>query len=835
MPGFLIIDGNSIINRAFYGIRPLSTREGIPTNGIYGFINIMEKAVSEIKPDYLAVAFDVSRKTFRNEMYAEYKANRSGMPDELAAQMPYLKELLSAMNINCFELENYEADDIIGTVSKNCEKENIECYILTGDRDDLQLASKKTRVMLVTTKGGKTGTDIYDDKAVFEKYGLTPYEFIHLKGLMGDSSDNIPGVAGVGEVTATKLLKEFSTIDKVYENIDSKTISKGVREKLLKDKEMAFLSLQLATINREVPIEWNIEENKKKEPDNERLLSLFEKLEFGAFTKKYGLSRETKKADIKLTYDFSKLLYIKDSFYYLICGEEIYIKCEDTVICGKLKEHLSELKPIFENEKIGKYSYGIKEHIISLDELGIKYKNPVFDIRLAAYVTDPSENDYRLMNIAFSSLKVSLEEEYEAIAVLPEICGALNDRLSDTGTDRLFYTVEMPVLSILSKMQIRGIRADKKALMETGDKFLKRIEELTSEITELAGEEFNINSTKQLGEILFEKLGLKSGKKTKTGYSTGIEVLEALKGEHPIIEKLIEYRMVTKLKSTYIDGMLNFTDDEGIIHSNFHQTVTQTGRLSSSEPNLQNIPVKKKEGRELRKVFVPREEGNVFVSADYSQIELRVLAQICGDENLIDAFKNGEDIHRQAASKIYKVAPIEVTELMRGQAKAVNFGIIYGKTEFSLAKDLGISRKEAKEIIESYLNEYPNIRGYMYNIVESAKENGYVKTLFGRIRYIKELTDRNYNMRQFGERIALNTPIQGTAADIIKIAMVRVSERLEKELPGAYLVLQIHDELIIEAKPEDKEKAGQLLKECMETAVKLNVPLTAPVEYSYSL
>ena len=835
MPGLLIIDGNSIINRAFYGIRPLSTKEGIPTNAIYGFINIMEKAVSDINPEYLTVAFDVSRKTFRNEMFEEYKANRSGMPDELAAQMPYLKEILKAMNITCLEKENYEADDIIGTVSLKCEKENKECYILTGDRDDLQLASEKTRVMLVTTKGGKTGTDIYDDKAVMEKYGLTPYEFIHLKGLMGDSSDNIPGVSGVGEVTATKLLKEFSTIDKIYENIDSKTISKGVREKLLKDKDMAFLSFKLATINREVPMEMNLEDALRKAPDEERLLSVFEKLEFGGFIKKYGLSKKEEKKEIDLSDDFSLLLHIKDSFYYLIIEEDIYVKIEETVLCGKLYENLEFLKPLFENEKIHKYSFGIKDHIVLLEKMGIEYKNPAFDIKIGAYVADPSDNDYRISNIAFKYLKVSLEEDYEAIAVLPELCGSINDTLSDTGADRLFYNVEMPLVSILAGMQIRGIRADKTALEAAGNEFEKRIAALTSEITFMAGENFNINSTKQLGEVLFEKMGLKAGKKTKTGYSTGIEVLEGLKGEHPIIEKLIEYRMISKLKSTYIDGMMNFIDEEGMIHSRFHQTVTQTGRLSSSEPNLQNIPVRTEEGRQLRKVFVPIVSGNIFVSADYSQIELRVLAQICGDANLIEAFEKGEDIHRQAASKIYKVSPSEVTDKMRGEAKAVNFGIIYGKTEFSLAKDLGISRKEAKEIIESYLNEYPNIRGYMINIVESAKENGYVKTLFGRIRYIKELSDRNFNIRQFGERIALNTPIQGTAADIIKIAMVKVSERLKKELPNAHLVLQIHDELVIEAAPEDKEKAAEILTESMENAVKLNVPLSAPFEYSESL
>ena len=835
MPKLLIIDGNSIINRAFYGIRPLTTREGINTNGIYGFINIMEKAVSDIDPEYLTVAFDISRKTFRNEMFEEYKANRSGMPDELAQQMPFLKDILAAMNIPSLSLENYEADDIIGTVSLECEKEGIDCFILTGDRDDLQLASKKTKIMLVTTAGGKTSTDIYDDNAVLSKYGLTPYEFIHLKGLMGDSSDNIPGVKGIGQVTATGLLKKFSTLDKLYENIDSPEITKGVREKLTADREMAFLSLKLATIIRNAPLGIDFNAMKRSDPDKDALKKIFDKLEFNAFIKKYGLEEA---GGVRVKADVSENpedISINDNkFFYLFSGEYIYVKSEKTVKL-KTEENLPLLKEIFENKDILKYSYGIKDDIVSLNGLGIKYESPRFDIKTAAYVCDPSAGNYRIETVAYTAIKLSSDDIAEVVFCLPEICIALNDMLTDRGADKLFYDIEMPMIPILAAMQIRGIRVDKGSLAKAGEDFGKQIDSLTVRIYMLAGEEFNINSPKQLGVVLFEKLGLRSGKKTKTGYSTGIEVLESLRGEHPIIDALIDYRAVSKLKSTYVDGMMNYIHEDSTIHSNFHQTVTQTGRLSSSDPNLQNIPIRNELGRELRKVFVPVGEGNVFVSADYSQIELRVLAEICGDENLVNAFKNGEDIHTMAAAGIYGVPVDLVTEKMRSDAKKVDFGIIYGKTEFSLAKDLGVSRKEAKEIIDSYLGKYPNIRGYMTNIVESAKRDGYVKTLYGRIRYIRELSDRNFNIRQAGERMALNTPIQGTAADIIKIAMIKVSERLERELPEAKLVLQIHDELVIEVPERSSEKAGSILKDCMENAVKLSVPLYAPVSCDRTL
>jgi len=828
MSKLMIVDGNSIANRAFYGIRPLTTKEGIPTNAIYGFLNILFKVKEEKNPDFLTVAFDVSRKTFRNDMYEEYKANRKGMPDELADQMPYLKEVLSALNIPYLEKEGYEADDIIGTVAKKCEEINVECDILTGDRDDLQLCSDLTTVLLVTTKGGKTETVDYNPAGVMLKYEVSPKEFIDLKGLMGDSSDNIPGVKGVGEKTAVELIKEFKSIENLYANIDSDKIKASVKKKLAEDEKMAYLSKELATINCDVPIEFDCEAFKVKDP-KENAIELFTKLEFATFIKKLSLGEVEKKVERpKFSSDFSLISGI-EKMYYMIIGENIYINTEDALISGNLKENENILKPFFEDKSIPKYTYGAKEDLILLFEMGIKVKNIKFDIKLASYVLDPSQTDLRIGTIVYNTVKENIEEEADGVAFFPEICESLEDSLSDANLNKLYYDIEMPVLKILAGMQIRGIKIDVEALECLSKKYEYRINELTQEIYELSGEEFNINSPKQLSVVLFEKLGLKAGKKTKTGYSTDNSVLENLKGENPVVEKLLEYRTIAKLKSTYVDSLISLCDEDNILHSKFHQTVTQTGRLSSSEPNLQNIPIRLELGREIRKLFTPAKDGNVFVSADYSQVELRVLAQICGDENLMNAFKNNEDIHAQAASKIFGVSLDEVTSKMRSDAKTVNFGILYGKTEFTLAKDLGISRKEAKDIIDTYLNKYPNIRSYMQDIVAYAKENGYVKTLLGRIRYIKELTDRNFMTRQAGERIALNTPIQGTAADIMKIAMIKTQKKLAELELDARIVLQIHDELVIEATKENYKQVEEVLRECMESAVKINVPLTVSV------
>ena len=826
MDTLMIIDGNSIVNRAFYGIRPLTTKEGLHTNAVYGFLNILFKYTAEVSPAYIVVAFDVSRKTFRNEMFTEYKAQRSGMPDELAEQMPVLKEVLSALNIDYIEKENYEADDLIGTVSKMCEDKGIKCNILTGDRDDLQLASPTTTVMLVTTKQGQTTTENYDDKKVFEKYGLTPDEFIDLKGLMGDKSDNIPGVRGVGEVTALNLLTKYRTIPNVYEHIDE--IKGATQKKLIEDKDSAFLSKELATIIRDVPLEHEIDDFKVKEPHKNELIQLFEKLEFKNFIKKFELTEEQTEKETVTIKKFTELKHT-DEICYLIDKDTFYILQDGEIHSAPLLECIEKLKPAFESKEIRKFSYGIKEDIISLAKLGVDYCGYAFDIKIAAYVLDPSESDYKLTKIAFSHTGKDFENDYEAVSVFPELIDTMNNRMSETDVDRLYYDIELPIIEILAKMQLEGVKIDAKELENLTVKFGNELSRLETEIYSLSGEEFNINSPKQLGVILFEKLGLKSKKKTKTGYSTDQAVLESLANDHPVINKIIEYRQIAKLKSTYVDSMLSLCDENNILHSKFHQTVTQTGRLSSSEPNLQNIPVRLQLGRELRKTFVPKKDGYIFVSADYSQIELRVLAQICGDPNLIEAFMNDEDIHTQAASRIFNMPVEMVTPKMRSDAKTVNFGILYGKTEFTLAKDLGVSRKEAKDIIDTYLGKYPHIRTYMSNITEYAKDHGFVRTLLGRIRYIKELSDRNHNIRMFGERIALNTPIQGTAADIIKIAMINVYNKLKEEIPDAKLVLQIHDELVIEAKSEDGERVINLLKEQMQSALKINVPLKVSV------
>lgn len=826
MKKLLIVDGNSIANRAFYGIRPLSTKEGIPTNAIFGFLNIVLKVIDDKKPDFITVAFDVSKKTFRNDLYDLYKANRKGMPDDLATQLPILKEVLDVLNISHIGMEGYEADDLIGTVSQKCETENIKCEILTGDRDDLQLCSKNTTVLLVTTQGGKTQTVPYNDAGVLYKYEVTPKEFIDLKGLMGDSSDNIPGVKGVGEKTAISLIKEFKSIENLYKNIDSDKIKKSVREKLIENKEMAFLSKELATIKCDVPLSFDFNAFKVLPPKDEAVL-LFEKLELNSFIKRLSLNSEKEDVtpEIKILNNISDF-DCNTHIFYLIENEKIYIYCEKGVIELNIKDSKEKLKEIFENKEISKVTYGAKEHIIYFNTLGINLSGKIFDIKIAKYVLDPSFGEFRLPSIIYSSIGKSCDTLHECAFVLPDIFEKLSIELENTNLSKLYYDIELPVMKILASMQLHGIKIDVPSLNELSMKFEDELSILTSEIYKLAGEEFNINSTKQLSVILFEKLGLKPSKKTKTGYSTDNSVLEGLKGEHEIIDLLINYRTYTKLKSTYIDSLLSLCDENNILHSKFHQTVTQTGRLSSSEPNLQNIPVKIELGRQIRKLFTPVNSDNVFVSADYSQVELRVLAQICGDENLINAFKNNEDIHTQAASKIYQVDIKDVTPKMRSDAKMVNFGLLYGKTEFTLAKDLGISRKEAKDIIDTYFTKYPKIKKYMFDIVEFAKENGYVKTLLGRIRYIKELSDRNYMTRLAGERMALNTPIQGTAADIMKIAMIKTQKALQENKLNAKIVLQIHDELVIETSKEDLKKVKEILISSMENAVKINVPLT---------
>lgn len=832
----MILDGNSIVNRAFYGIRPLTTKDGTPTNAVYGFLNILNKLTEEEAPDYLTVAFDISRITFRNEKYGLYKAQRSGMPDELRIQMPILKEVLTALNIPYLELEGYEADDIIGTVSRLCNEQNIECKIATGDRDDLQLASELTTVKLVVTKGGRTETTDYNSDKVMEEYGITPTEFIDLKGLMGDASDNIPGVKGIGKVTALNLIKEFKSIDNLYDHLDSPVIKPAQRKNLTEHKDMAYLSKELATICQTVPLAIDFDALRVKAPDTAKLVPLFTRLEFKNLLKKFELEDEAKAVETVLISDEDELipLLVKaaGSLFYLLSADTFRTYLDGREFeCPLSASLLIALKPLFENPQIKKYSYDIKEQLILLSKNHIAFQGAFFDYKIAAYVLDPSENNYALDRIYYRYNG----EVFSSLEELPALADNMEKKMDEIGVRKLYEDMELPLIPILAEMQLSGIRLDREELNRLNEKISRQIGEIEQRIYLLCGMEFNINSTKQLGSVLFETLGLPPVKKTKTGYSTDSEVLEKLYGSHEVIGELMEYRTLTKLKSTYIDAMDALVDEDSLIHSKFHQTVTQTGRLSSSDPNLQNIPVRVEIGRELRKMFVPVRKENVFVSADYSQIELRVLAQFCGDENLKKAFLNGEDIHVQAASRILDIPEEQVTPKMRSDAKAVNFGILYGKTDFSLAKDLGITRKEAKRYIDNYLDKYPNIRTYMETIVEFAKENGFVKTMLGRVRFIRELSDRNYMVRKFGERIALNTPIQGTAADIMKMAMIRVYNRLKQETPNAQLILQIHDELIIETPPEDCEKVKSLLQEEMENALHINVPLTVHVSEGKSL
>jgi DNA polymerase-1 len=873
MKKLLIVDGNSIINRAFYGIKALANKQGMFTNGIYGFLNILFKNLDDLAPDYIAVTFDLKAPTFRHKKYSQYKAQRKKMPEELAMQMPVLKEILKAMNITIYEKEGYEADDIIGTVSRICDEKGVECYILTGDKDDLQLASKSTRVLLTVTSMGATGTTTYDEDAVFEKYGVTPTEFIDVKGLMGDSSDNVPGVSGIGEKSAFTYIKEFKSIEKLYENLDSPVIKPAAREKLIAGRDMAFLSKDLCTIDRYVPMDFDIDDTVMKDYDNETLSTIFKNLEFNGFMKRLGVAKNDA-ADVfqgfeaKRLNDVSdlsdKLKNIKDKLSYKIyyCGNTLYsfaFADEKTVyyittdLLNSESDVVNTIKPYFENENILKISSDVKEDIVFLNKFNINFEKSYFDTGVAAYIINPTGTDYSLDKIFLEyfdteilgkdgllgtgkskkSYDMLIESDFskfvkEEIASLSMIKEYEEKRIKEMNQQELLYDIELPLVCVLAEMEIAGVKVDKEKLSQFNVMLGEKIAELEKNIYELAGETFNINSTKQLGVILFEKLGLKAVKKTKTGYSTNSDVLEKLSGKHPIIDFIIEYRHLTKLKSTYADGLIAVIDEKtGRIHSKFNQTVTATGRISSTEPNLQNIPVRTELGREIRKMFIAKDNNHILVDADYSQIELRIMAHISDDEKMKSAFINGVDIHTSTAMNVFGVSQDEVTPLLRTRAKAVNFGIIYGMGDFSLSQDLHITKKEAKEYIDSYFEKYHNVRSYLDSTVEEAKEKGYVSTMFGRRRYVPELSSTNHLIKSFGERIAMNTPIQGAAADIIKIAMVKVSDELKKQKLNAKLILQVHDELIIETSREDEQKVRELLTSCMENAAKLSVPLVA--------
>ncbi len=822
METLMIIDGNSIINRAYYGIRPLSTKEGIPTNGIFGFMNILLKHLEDVKPEYLLVAFDLKAPTFRHKEYSEYKAQRKGMPDDLAAQLPHLKELLGAMNVKMLSQEGFEADDIIGTVAAMCEKENIKCVVVTGDKDDLQLASDKTHILLTTTRMGQTTVEDFDHDAFCEKYHITPREFIDVKALMGDTSDNIPGVPGIGEKTAFTLIENFHSLEGVYENIDSDIIKKAQRQKLTDGKNSAYMSRHLATIVRDMPLELDFEEARRAGFDNEKLIKKLTELEMKKLADRLGVEstpETVQTVEIKeATEEVISALSEKDKFFFMLTDDAVMF-CLD----GAYTANAQSLKHIFENEKIEKYTIDHKKVKHQLKDMGIDLNGKYYDFALAQYVINPSEKSYDLNTLCAD---FSLPDNITSLAMLYE---KQLEIIRERGQEKLLFEIELPLSNVLYSMENEGFLVNRDALSDFGTMLGERLKALEDAIYFMAGKEFNINSTKQLGVILFEEMGLPVVKKTKTGYSTDSEVLEKLSGKHEIVDLIQEYRVLMKLKSTYADGLLTVIQPDGRIHSTLNQTITQTGRLSSTEPNLQNIPTRTSLGREIRKMFVAK-DGYSLVGADYSQIELRVLAHISCDKNMTDAFLHDIDIHRMTASQVFNVPDFLVTDEMRSAAKTVNFGIIYGQGDFGLSKELKISVKNARAYIESYFTKYEGVRKYMNDTIEKAKEDGFVTTIFSRRRYIDELKAKNRNLVAFGERCAMNTPIQGSAADIIKIAMVKVYDALKEKCPKSHLVMQVHDELIVEAHESEKELVKNILKEEMENAVKLNVPLIADVK-----
>lgn len=885
----VLIDGNSILNRAFYGImgtKMLTTPDGKYTNAVYGFFAILFKVMDELNPNYMAVAFDLKAPTQRHKLYKEYKATRKGMPNELAEQMPIVKDILNLMNITIIEKEGYEADDVLGTLAKEGESAGLEVTIVSGDRDTFQLATKKTSIRIPHTKAGKTEVDTFGEKEIIEKYGVKPKELIEVKGLMGDNSDNIPGVPGVGEKTALDLIKQYGSIDNLYKSIDEQTdmLKEKMKEKLVANKELALLSRELGTINTNVPLEEKINDLKLSEWDNEKLFDKFKELNFHRFIDRFNLQREVEEKEIedlvgiekivddkKITDILDEVRKNKELVYFFekcndadssniikkkITGISIYIKSKNIAYYIDLDDEifLKFLKDIFEESSIKKYGYDMAEDFVMLLERNTYTSNIYYDMKIAVYDLNPTASNLSIESITMQYLGIDIDEylskydgskknKNEQLNLFEEqkedskyVCGfkayliktiseKTIEELKQTNAIDLFTKIEMPLVEVLGNMQFNGMYVDKEELTRFGDNLKEQIEVIKKEIYDLCGEEFNINSTKQLGTILFEKLKLTVYKKTKNGYSTDVDILEKLKPEHPVIERILEYRSLMKLNSTYVEGLIPYINKKTKrIHSYFHQTITATGRISSTEPNLQTIPTRYELGKKLREVFKP-EEGNIFVDADYSQIELRVLADISGDRNMLKAFRQNEDIHKQVASKVFEVPMEQVTKEQRTAAKAVNFGIVYGISDFGLAGQLGVTKKRAQSYIDQYLEKYSGIKKFMDTIVEDAKEKGYVETLFHRRRYIPELKSNNYMVRQFGSRAAMNTPIQGTAADIMKIAMINVYKRIKKEGIEAKIVLQVHDELIIECNKNCVQQAKDILKEEMENAVHLKIPL----------
>ena len=869
----MVIDGNSILNRAFYGVRQLSNHEGLPTNAVYGFLATLFKLQDEEKPDRTVVCFDVKEKTFRHKKFNSYKATRKGMPDELAAQLPVTKQVLDAMGLVRCELAGYEADDLIGTISRRADKHGDSCVIVTGDRDSLQLVGGGTTVRLVSTKMGQTVYDKYDTAFFLEKYGFEPIRLIDLKALMGDSSDNIPGVPGIGEKTAMQLLHDFGTLEGVYAHLDDPRIKKGARAKLEAGAQSAKDSFWLATIDRCAPLELEIENLPEAHMDEEVLYELLTRLEFKNFIKRLGLSGAQAAPKLPAVRP-QRIQTAREAFALLDAltnPARVFALVPETLgaLCLLEGDTASVLfaddfaptdwdrlmRRLFDGS-VGLVLHDAKPVAAALFARGIQPKGIQFDTCIAAYLLDSTQSGYDLPRVALAYCNTELpvldlndpaavsplggqEQAIEGCAAHASAVRAIYaeaaDRIEQLGMRRLYYEIELPLMPILAEMETAGCAVAPDELRAFGEKLDARIEVLVHQIYEDAGGAFNINSTRQLGEVLFENLGLPAQKKTKTGYSTNVEVLEKLAGLHPIIPAILEYRQLTRLKSTYVEGLLKvISPRDGRIHTHFQQTVTATGRLSSTDPNLQNIPVRTELGRELRRMFVAPDEEHVLIDADYSQIELRVLAHISQDAHMIEAFRSGQDIHAATAAKVYHVPLEEVTPQMRSSCKAVNFGIVYGISDFSLAQDIGVTRKEAAKFIHTYLATYPGVAKYMEDIKQSAREQGYVTTLFGRRRALPELQSRNFNTRSFGERVAMNAPIQGTAADIIKIAMVRVHDRLLREGLQSRLILQVHDELILEAPKEERQAAMRLLKEEMEAAFPMDAPLVADAKAGQS-
>ena len=834
----LILDGNSVINRAFYGVKPLTTREGLYTNAIFGFLNILDKMEKEEQPDAVCVAFDLHGPTFRHEMFDGYKATRHGMPEELQQQMPVMKQVLKAMNIPIYQCQGWEADDVIGTVSRICSNNEWECVIATGDRDSLQLIDENVHVKLVVSKMGQTSATLYTREKFQEEYGFEPKKLIDLKSLMGDSSDNIPGVTGVGQKTATELLERFGSLNGVYENLSDETIRPKLREKLERDREQAYLSYDLATIRCNAPIDFEPKDAIIQPYNRPELYKLFVELEFVRLIDKYGLQgaqpvKEKKNSSFTQLPRDGQLPPACDGYVLYLCDDGSIGIAWDRGVCSVTPLEAMSLIGFLQNSTNG-VCHDLKSTLHRLDELGLPHGQFVFDTALAAYNLNPSQSDYAISKLAVNYFSMAAEEDAVSSAeLLWNLKPLLEQRLEEEGMSDLYWNIEFPLCKVLYNMEVAGVAIDKEQLTRFGEMLSSRIADCESLIFSYSGEVFNINSTRQLGELLFETLGLPPVKKTKTGYSTNADVLEKLKNKHPIIPAIMDYRMLTKLKSTYADGLLKVIAEDGRIHTTFQNLVTATGRLSSTEPNLQNIPVRTDLGAEIRKMFIPK-EGCVLVDADYSQIELRVLAHIADDRVMANAFCEGMDVHTVTASQVFGVSPAEVTALQRRHAKAVNFGIVYGISEFSLADDIGVSRYEAKAYIDNYLNHYSGVRRYMKQVVEDARKNGYTQTMYNRRRWIPELHSSNFNIRQGAERIALNTPIQGTAADIMKLAMLRVSSTLKEKFPQAELLLQVHDELIVECPEDIAEAVAECVSREMENVVKLSVPLVAEAKWGRS-